>query len=91
MTDTELLAEQQRISARLHRGVIFSNVWLCGIGSLYSLIIGIDALRAIRRADGMLYGKWRAWWCVSVGGLGSLFLVWFALTLTLHMCGIRIR
>ena len=84
-----LFEQQQEVSRRLHYGIIFSLIWLAGLGSLYSFIQGVIALRAIIRSDYHLHGVLRAWWCIIVGGLGALFLLWFASTLVLYQFGIK--
>jgi uncharacterized membrane protein YdcZ (DUF606 family) len=92
MSDIDLqYREQQTINSRLFRGILFSNLWCFGIGSLYSLILGIRVLRAIDDSDYQLRGKYRAWWCVVVGGLGTLFLFCVLLAIVLYYLGIGER
>jgi hypothetical protein len=66
---------QERINSMLRRGVVFSIIWLLGVGSLLAVVIGIRALRIIVRSDGEIEGTGKALWCVIVGGLGLLFWV----------------
>lgn len=58
----------------LSEGFIFSLVWLSGIGSLIALIIGLRALRIIRRSNGQLTGVNMAWWCIIAGAAGVIIL-----------------
>ncbi len=61
---------QLRVDALLSRGVIFSIVWLMGIGSAIAVISGLKARRLIVESGGSLKGIGRVWWCLLVGGLG---------------------
>jgi hypothetical protein len=70
---------QASVNAMLRSGVVFSIIWLAGLGSLFAFIQGLRALRMIRAADGALRGTGRAWWCLVVGGTGML--IWFPLLL----------
>ena len=56
-------------------GIIFSIVWLAGIGSLVAFILGIKARRIIKESKGELSGKGGAWWCLIVGFIGMMFWV----------------
>jgi hypothetical protein len=73
------LEEQIRLSKSLTTGFAFSLVWLAGIGSLISLIVGIRALMKISRSGQKLSGSWLAWWCVIVGGIGAIALPWYVI------------
>ena len=88
-TANPLIQRQHDVSRRLHLGIIFSLVWLFGVGSLYSFVQGVLALKAIRESGHQLHGSLRAWWCILVGGLGALFLLWCAVTLILYLMGIE--
>jgi hypothetical protein len=83
--------EQHALNRQLWYGVVFSLIWLFGLGSLYSFIQGIRALRTIRESDYPLQGTLRAWWCVVVGGLGTIFLLCLALSIVLYYLGIESR
>lgn len=77
------LEQQVRVSKMLADGFMFSIVWLAGIGSLIALIKGLHAMRIIQHSNGELTGKWMAWWCIIVGGIGSLIgplLIFLSLT-----------
>jgi hypothetical protein len=60
---------QQQIDALLKKGIVFSIVWLAGIGSLISVLLGVKAKRLIAESDGAT-GMGRVWWCLIVGGMG---------------------
>ena len=55
-------------------GFMFSIVWLGGLGSLIALIKGLRAMRIIQQSNGELTGAAMAWWCIIVGGLGTVIL-----------------
>lgn len=61
---------QEQVRSLLKRGVIFSILWLAGIGSLIAILSGLKAHRLIRASGGQLRGMGGVWWCVIVGGLG---------------------
>jgi hypothetical protein len=65
---------QTRVNSMLRSGILFSVIWLAGLGSLFALYQGVRAIRAIRASDGALRGSGRAWWCIVVGTMGQL--VW---------------
>lgn len=69
------LTTQDKVDSMLKWGIIFSIIWLAGIGSLISFIIGYKAGNAIKGSNHELVGSGRAWWCLIVGRLGILF--WF--------------
>jgi len=60
-------------------GIVFSLLWLAGIGSIVALLLGWKAIIAIKASNGTLVGAGRGWWCLIVGGLGLLF--WLALVI----------
>jgi len=64
---------QNEIDSMLKKGIIFSILWLAGIGSLIAIIAGNKAKKAINASNGKLQGKGRALWCLIVGGVGLLF------------------
>ena len=78
---------QYQINRQLYFGVVFSIVWLFGIGSLYSCIQGVRALQTIRYSEYRLRGSLRAWWCIIVGGLGGVFFIWLAVTFAMYQMG----
>jgi len=66
---------QDQLDRNLRWGIIFSIVWLMGIGSLVAVVLGFKAKRAIKASNGSLIGIGRTWWCLIVGGLGIFFWV----------------
>jgi len=74
---------QDQIDKMLKWGIIFSVIWLAGLGSLASFIVGVKARKKIKTSDGTLTGIGRAWWCLVVGALG------LALWLPMILIGIR--
>ncbi len=69
--------DQRQVSGWLTSGIIYSVVWLAGIGSLIAVVKGIRARKAILSSNGALVGSIRAWWCILVGGAGVL--IWAAI------------
>jgi hypothetical protein len=61
---------QPRIDALLRKGIVFSIVWLAGIGSLISIVLGLKAKRLITESGGIATGMGRVWWCLILRGLG---------------------
>ena len=72
--EAKRLEQQIRVSKMLADGFIFSIVWLFGIGSLIALIKGLRAMRIIQQSNGELTGTAMSWWCIIVGGLGTIIL-----------------
>jgi len=66
---------QDQVDQNLKWGIISSVLWLAGIGSLLSTILGFRAKKAINASNGTLVGNGRVWWCLVVGGLG--IILWF--------------
>jgi len=66
---------QRDVDRLLQRGVIFSLVWLMGIGSVVAFFSGLRAKRLIEQSDGTVKGMGRVWWCLIVGGLGAAIWV----------------
>jgi len=64
---------QRQVDALLRRGIIFSLVWLVGVGSIIAIVSGIKAKKIIEQSGGETSGIGRAWFCLVVGGLGVLF------------------
>ena len=64
---------QSQVDAMLRRGVIFSIVWLMGVGSLIAVIQAIKARKIIQQSNGEIRGSGKVVWCLVVGGLGLLF------------------
>jgi len=64
---------QDQIDKTLKWGIVFSIVWLMGLGSLFAILLGLKARKAINTSGGTLIGTGRVWWCLVVGGLGLAF------------------
>ena len=64
---------QEQIDRMLKWGIVFSILWLAGLGSLFAIIAGSKAKKAIDASNGTLVGTGKAWWCLVVGGLGLGF------------------
>jgi hypothetical protein len=65
----------------LSMGFSLSLVGVAGLGSLVALIIGLRALTVINRSPVELAGKWMAWWCIIIGGLGAVSIPLYILSL----------
>src|SRR5262245_62517114 len=74
MADIDRVEAQRRIDAVLRRGIVFSLVWLAGIGSLIAILSGLKAKRLMARLGPEASGTGRVWWCLIVGGVG--LLIW---------------
>ena len=72
MARVEDVQAQRQIDAVLRRGMIFSIVWLAGIGSLIAILSALRAKKLIAQSGGKASGMGRVWWCLIVGGLGLL-------------------
>jgi hypothetical protein len=70
----EDLEQQVKVSRMLGLAFALSITGIGGIGSLVAFIPGWRALRIIRAARGRISGRWRAWWCILAGVLGTLIL-----------------
>jgi hypothetical protein len=68
--DTEADRIQREVNVLLKRGIIFSIVWLAGIGSLIAIMAGLKAKRLIAESKGAPRGMGGVWWCLVVGGVG---------------------
>lgn len=64
---------QDQIDRILKWGILFSILWLAGLGSLFAITSGLKARKAINASNGILLGTGRVWWCFVVGGLGLAF------------------
>ena len=82
------IEQQNQVDRKTHYGIIFSLIWFAGIGSTYAFVCGVQSLRVIRNSQHRLRGKFRAWWCVIVGGLGMLLLVYLGVAYVLYKLGI---
>ena len=61
---------QREVNALIKRGIIFSILWLAGIGSLIAIMSGLKAKRLITQSKGGSLGMGGVWWCLIVGGVG---------------------
>jgi hypothetical protein len=64
---------QNEVNSMLRRGILFSIVWLMGVGSLIAVVQGIKARKIIRQSNGEIKGMGQVIWCFIVGGAGLLF------------------
>ena len=62
-------------------GFALSLVGAAGLGSLAAFLIGLKALTVINRSPVELAGKWMAWWCIIIGGLGAIMVLIYILHL----------
>ena len=74
MADIDRAQAQREIDAILRRGIVFSIVWLAGIGSLISILSGLKARKLIAQLGDEASGTGRVWWCLIIGGPG--LLIW---------------
>ncbi len=74
ITDTELQILNRKLSKHLRIGIIFSLIWLGGIGSLVGLINGIKAYKIVEQTHGQFGGKVGAWFCILLGTGG--IVIW---------------
>jgi len=65
---------QKKVRQLLKWGVVFSILWLGGIGSLIAIVCGAKARRFIKESGGQIRGAGGAWWCLIVGSLG--LVIW---------------
>ena len=72
---TAIRVVQAHVDGLLRRGMIFSILWLMGIGSAIAVISGIKAKRLIHESGGTVVGMKQVWWCLIVGGIGLLIWV----------------
>ena len=66
-------ALQDRVDSMLRRGIVYSIIWLLGIGSGIAVVLGIKGIKIIRQSRGGIDGTGKAIWCIVVGGLGVSF------------------
>lgn len=65
--------DQVHIDRMLKWGIVFSILWLAGLGSIFAFMSGLKARKAINASNGTMVGTGRAWWCIAVGALGFAF------------------
>jgi hypothetical protein len=63
---------QRQLDSILRRAVIFSLIWLFGIGSAYAFVQALRAKREVDHSDGTLRGSGRIWWCLIIGAVGMV-------------------
>jgi hypothetical protein len=73
MVEAERNLSQEQVDRTLRWGIIFSILWLMGIGSLIAVISGLKARRLILDSNGAIAGMGKVWWCLIVGSLGIAF------------------
>lgn len=78
-----LKSEQAELDGILSEGIVFSLLWLAGIGSFIAFRSGLRARRLIASSRGSLQGIGRAWWCLIVGAAGVAFCIAVVLALLL--------
>jgi hypothetical protein len=66
----EIDETQRYVNRLLSRAVIFSIIWVFGIGSFYSVYQAARAHRIIRESKGTIRGLTSVWWCYINGGFG---------------------
>jgi hypothetical protein len=66
---------QEQVRYLVKRGVIFSLLWLAGIGSLIAIVSGLKARKIIKQSSTPIQGMGGIWWCLIVGSVGVL--LWF--------------
>ncbi len=71
---TANLKLQVKVSKMLALGFVLSITGIGGLGSLAAMILGFKAKRLIEQANSKIAGSGMAWWCIIVGGLGTLIL-----------------
>ena len=73
MTDDELLYAE--LDRTLFRGMVFSLLWLAGLGSLYAFWCGVRARRMSRSLSVPLNTTVKMIWCIVVGAIGMVIWV----------------
>jgi len=73
MVEAERNHTQKEVNSILRRGIIFSILWLAGIGSIIAVMSGLKARRLILNSNDTVVGMGRVWWCLVVGSLGIAF------------------
>jgi hypothetical protein len=64
---------QDHVDSILRKGILFSILWLMGVGSVISIFHALKALRIIKQSNGAITGMGKVWWCLIVGGWGVMF------------------
>ncbi|MEP6574255.1 MAG: hypothetical protein ABJD11_16255 [Gemmatimonadota bacterium] len=67
-------SQEAELTTALKRGLLFSILWLMGIGSAIAVYNGLKARRIVNASDGRRHGGFTMWWCLVVGALG--ILIW---------------
>ncbi len=78
------LNEQLRVSKMLAYGFVLSILGVGGIASMIALVLGLKARRIIKQSDAEVSGIKMAWWCIIVGGLGTVLLPTIIIALLLN-------
>jgi hypothetical protein len=69
---TKALISQPQLNSKLRWAVVFSVVWLFGLGSAFAFTQALRARRYILESNGNLRGTGRVWWCLIVGAIGMV-------------------
>jgi hypothetical protein len=69
--------ERAAFQKALSRGLLFSILWLMGIGSAIAVYHGLKARRMMAASGGQLRGGFTLWWILIVGAFGML--IWLPL------------
>jgi hypothetical protein len=71
----EMHDAQEHVKSLVKWGVVFSIVWLAGIGSLVALVLGSKARNIIKQSNTTIKGMGGVWWCLILGAFG--IIIWF--------------
>ena len=72
--ELELDVQREAVRRLLNRGVLFSILWLMGVGSAIALYCGLRARGIARASGGRVRGGAKMWWCLIVGTIG--IVIW---------------
>ena len=78
------LNEQLRVSKMLSYGFVLSILGVGGIASMIAIVLGLKARRIIKQSNSEISGIKMAWWCIIVGGLGTVLLPTIMIALLLN-------
>jgi hypothetical protein len=77
--DRIFLDLQKTVARIANRAVVFSVLWLGGIGSIFAIYFGLKCLKQIKTADVELKGKGKALFGITFGIVGVLLFtfLWY--------------